>query len=84
MKKHVTCCVWCLKKCHTSKPPKITEDTVCSDKCKGHEIWFRHFFSDEIIGLRNYETSGINPNHRGGKCTALKRNSKSAKGGDGK
>jgi hypothetical protein len=62
---HSDACVWCGKLVVTSHKPNVKQDVVCSDKCKQCEYWFRMTYSDERIGLRNFEEHGVNPNNRG-------------------
>ncbi len=62
------CCVWCLKIC--TRPEGFDSKRnvlVCSAECLKSEQSFRIYFSDENIGLRNFQEFGINPNHRGKK-----------------
>jgi hypothetical protein len=65
----LACCRWCLKiiKMQDTFDPKGTIDSICSDACRVNETAFMTWFSDEAIGLRNYEQFGVNPNHRGKK-----------------
>ena len=59
-------CVWCNSICKRPKgfDPK-KNILVCSKECLQAEQQFRLYYTDELIGLRNYEQHGINPNHRG-------------------
>lgn len=62
-------CVWCLaivKMPDTFDPKDKCKDVVCSKFCAQQEAHFRLYYSDENIGLRNFDDFGINPNHRGG------------------
>lgn len=62
------CCVWCLKLVKMPdgfNPKSKTQDAICSPECKQSETQFRLHFSDELIGQRNFEQFGVNPNHRG-------------------
>lgn len=59
-------CIWCSKIC--TRPEGFDPQKnilVCSKECMQAEQAFRMHFSDENIGLRNFEQHGINPNHRG-------------------
>ena len=62
---HNDACVWCGKLVVTPEKPDLKHDVVCSAKCQEYEYWFRLTYSDERIGLRNYEEHGINPNKLG-------------------
>lgn len=66
----LACCRWCLKIIKmpdTFDPKSKAQDAVCSDACKAQENAFMIWWSNESIGLRNYEQHGVNPNHRGKK-----------------
>lgn len=60
------CCIWCGSICTRPEgfDPK-KNILVCSKECLQAEQAFRMQFSDECIGLRNFQEFGINPNHRG-------------------
>lgn len=59
-------CVWCNKIVTLPQGYNSTvNEVVCSKECKQIEMTFRMHFSDDNIGLRNYQDHGINPNHRG-------------------
>jgi hypothetical protein len=62
------CCAWCL--CivtmpDTFDPKDPNKDVVCTKECAENERRFRMYYSDELIGLRNFEQHGVNPNQRG-------------------
>lgn len=62
------CCVACHKLVAMPDdfdPKDKHKDCVCSQKCAEKERNFRLFFSDEQIGLRNFDEHGVNPNNRG-------------------
>lgn len=57
-------CCWChrivkMPDTHDRKDPK--KDVVCSKECAEQERRFRFYYSDEMIGERNYRDHGVNP-----------------------
>ena len=61
-------CRWCGCLCnmHDSfEHDNPKKDAICSKECLEKEQHFMLMYSDENIGLRNYEEFGVNPNDRG-------------------
>ena len=60
-------CAWCLRIINMPETYDVKgrRDAVCSKECAEQESKFRLFYADILIGLRNQEQFGINPNHRG-------------------